>query len=146
MHGTLKRWWQINLLVVRGPADGDGYGDTALAREARDGTQVETADGTGKALDAPTCHLTVGTSAHHAIERADAVTAPQGQRAPASHVREARHQVWTHLLARDHCWSFWHQQRRQQGHHQDLLVRQSCHRSQFQQSTCRSPLCQGRCG
>jgi hypothetical protein len=54
----------------------DGLRDTALVEEAGDGTQVKTADGTGKGLDAPTCHLTVGTGARRAIERADTVTAP----------------------------------------------------------------------
>jgi hypothetical protein len=73
--------------------DVDGHGDTSLAGEAVDGTQVETANGTGQALDAPTRYPTVGTGACHAIKRADAVTAPRGQRAPASHVLEARYQV-----------------------------------------------------
>jgi hypothetical protein len=67
--------------------------ETTLVGEAGDGAQVATTDGAGKALDAPTCSLTVGTGARFAIERADAATTPWGQLAPASRVRESRHQV-----------------------------------------------------
>jgi hypothetical protein len=51
--------------------------DCLLGTSSIDGTQNETADGVGKAIDAPTCRLTVGTGARQAIERAETITAPR---------------------------------------------------------------------